>query len=137
MVERMTRLPDWEARLNAAIEASADRPFRWGEWDCALFAATIAAAITGVDKVKPFRAVRYSDERGAAKALRDLGKGTLLKTIDGFYARKDLPYAQRGDLVWHKGAVGICMGAFGLFLPPENGGFVQVPRASLEIAWEV
>ena len=140
MVDRMTvmtRLPDWEARMSTILDVNASRPFHWGEWDCALFAGTIAAAITGVDKVSEFRGGKYSDERGAAKALRKFGRGTLMKTIDGLYTRKSLSHVHRGDIVWHKGAVGICIGAFGLFLPPDGGGYARVPLADLEIAWEV
>ncbi|UPT53059.1 hypothetical protein [Synechococcus phage Yong-M3-232] len=140
------RLPDWETQLHEFMLANRDREFAWGEWDCILFATAAAAAITGVDKAEAFRG-QYSDETGARETLRKLGKGTLLKTINHYFEPKPVGYAVRGDMIWHAGCAGICMGATAAFVTdpemmdaleaPRNGSFVMLPRSMWQKAWAV
>lgn len=139
------RLPDWEPRLSAWIAANRSREFAWGEWDCILMACSAVEAQTGVDPAAKYRG-RYSDARGAAEALRVLGKGTLLKTVDDVFERRPVGRARRGDLVMRKGAIGVCVGGTGLFVGDaehvETGGIVgtglvPVARAEFEKAWTV
>lgn len=128
-----TRLPDWEQRLDAFMAASIDRAFEWGQFDCALFGTAAAAAQTGIDMAAEYRG-RYDSREGSALALRELGKGTLLKTMDNLYPRKPVAFATRGDLLWTKGSVGVCMGAAGYFV---SDGLISVPRAEWLKAWAV
>lgn len=140
------RLPDWESRLHEFMLANRDRGFAWGEWDCILFACAAADAITGVDKAAAYRG-RYTDAQGAALALRELGQGTLLKTVEHEFEPKPVGYAMRGDLIWHAGCVGVCMGPTAAFVTdpetmdaldaPRNGGFIMLPRAMWQKAWAV
>lgn len=141
-----TRLPDWEQRLNDFMAQGQSRTFQWGEWDCILFACAAAAAITGEDRAAQYRG-QYSDNAGAREALRKLGKGTLLKTIDSQFARKPVGNALRGDLVWRDGCVGVCLGDKAAFLTdpklleiyaaPRLGNFVLLPRRFWQKAWAV
>jgi len=141
------RAGDWEAALGAFLAACEGRPYAWGEHDCALFAAGAVQAMTGADPAAAFRG-RYRSKRGAAKALRELGAGTLEATIDGLFETITPAFAQRGDLVLHEGAVGVSAGRFALFVGDalqgaEGGadvavaGLVRVPRAAWEKAWRV
>lgn len=140
------RLPDWEERLHAFMLANRDREFQWGQWDCILFACAAAEAMTGVDKAAAYRG-RYSTRRGAARILRRLGQGTLLATVDHEFSAKPVSHALRGDLVWHAGCVGICLGGTAAFVTdpdamdalgaPRVGNFVMIPRLAWERAWEV
>lgn len=140
------RLPDWEELLHDFMLAGRERAFAWGEWDCILFACAAAHAITGHDAAAEYRG-RYSDAAGAALALRELGKGTLLKTVDAEFQSKPVARAMRGDLIWHDGSVGVCMGATAAFVTdPEamdalgaarNGNFIMLPRALWQRAWSV
>ena len=140
------RLPDWEQRLSAFIAEHRDRPFQWGEWDCVLFATAAAAEITGTDEAAMFRG-KYDSRKGSADVLRKLGKGTLLKTLDAHFERKPASMAQRGDLVWFAGSVGVCFGAHGLFvgearLAKKAGvllheGLIAIPRRDWQKAWAV
>lgn len=143
---RPPRLPDWEKRLHDFMLANREREFAWGEWDCILFATAAAGAITGVDKAVDFRG-QYTDEAGARAILRKLGKGTLLATVDHHFESKPVGYALRGDLIWHAGCVGICLGNAAAFVTdpeimdamnaPRNGGFVMLPRSDWQKAWAV
>lgn len=132
------RLPDWEDRLVAFLTVHTDRPFAWGQWDCALYATACAAAITGEDRAAEYRGT-YSTREGSAKALRELGKGTLIRTMDSLFDRKPMGMAQRGDLVWAENAVGVCIGAVAMFVGAEGSheGLVSIPRGSWQKAWAV
>lgn len=132
------RLPDWEDRLAAIVEVRRDWPFEWGRHDCILWATACAAAMTGTDLAEPFRG-QYSDREGAARVLREIGEGTLIRTVNHYFPRKPASMAQRGDLVMHGTAIGVCIGAKGLFVGEEGAreGLVTVPRAEWSRAWGV
>jgi hypothetical protein len=131
----MARLPDWERRLSAYLSAPGRDVFAWGANDCALFAAGAVEAVTG-EHPFPDVAGTYSDREGAAEVLRGLG-GTLFRTVDTAFPRKEVGFAQRGDLVMAQDALGVCMGARGVFLQLDLPGFAFLPRSSFTHAWEV
>lgn len=132
----MKRLPDWERRLAAYIRDPARQVFAWGTNDCALFVCGAIEAMTGEHPFPEFVG-QYDTREGAAKALRDLGKGTLISTFNTGFARKKPPFAQRGDVVMSQGALGICLGAEGLFLQDGDAGYSRIPRAAFVKAWAV
>ena len=140
------RLPDWERRLHDFIAENRDRPFEWGAWDCALFATACAAAITGHDAAAAYRGT-YDSRAGSARALRELGNGTLLRTVNASFAEKPVSMALRGDLVWCDGSLGVCMGPNALFVGEERlaesagvtmrEGLITIPRREWSRAWAV
>lgn len=134
----MRRYEDWPKRLAAAIEAARERPFRWGEHDCALFAASVVEAITGVDPAVQWRG-RFDSRAKAAHYLAERGGlGTVVTAALG----APLPYvtlAQRGDVVMvdtEEGpALGVCNGAHAACAGPE--GLALVPMPAWRLAWKV
>jgi len=134
----VTRLPGWEGALAAYLDAHSNSLFSWGELDCALFAAGGVLAMTGTDIAAPFRG-RYRTAQGSARALRRFGAGALDATFDQLLGARPIGFARRGDLVMSAGAVGICIGAEGLFLRlPESGpGYERIGRAAWTHAWSV
>lgn len=126
------RLRDWEERLGAYIERVKGLPFAWGSHDCALFASAAAAEVTGADRLADFRGT-YDSNKGAREALRRIGCGTLLRTIQDRYEEIPPKKATRGDLIWNGFALGVSYGAFALFL--GEGGLVQVPRSGWKRAF--
>lgn len=135
---RLTRLADWESRLNEFTAERLHRPFEWGAHDCALFGADAVAAITGEDFGTLFRG-RYRDAPGAALALREQGGGTLVRTFDRYLRRVPVAHARRGDLAMARGSIGLVMGGFALFVgegDPESG-LQRIPRAEWRRAWAV
>ena len=131
----MARLPDWEERLGAYLRAPGRDVFAWGTNDCALFSAGAVEAMRGEHPAPEFIGA-YGDQAGAAEALRTLGAGTLFRTFDSHFPRKEPAFAHRGDLVMAQDAIGICMGSNGIFLKAE-GGFAFLPRSEFQYAWEV
>lgn len=134
----MTRLPDWETRLNNYVVECGGRPFVWGEFDCAMFAAGAVIAMTGDDPLAEFRG-RYSTGPGSIRALKRYGAGTLEATFDTKFAACPISFARRGDLAFHEGSLGVVMGPFALFVGAvgDVDGLIRFPRASWERAWTV
>lgn len=140
------RLPDWEDRLSAFLSEARDEPFAWGRNDCILFGCAAAASMTGEDKAAAYRG-EYHDRKGAVAILKRLGKGTLIRTVNGEFERCPPAFARRGDLVWFKGSVGVCVGADALFVGEERlakaagvvlrEGLIAVPRREWTKAWRV
>lgn len=142
----MTRLPDWEQSLSDFVTQNYNRKFQFGQHDCILFACAAVEAMTGEDPAAEYRG-RYSDAEGAALALRELGKGTLRKTVDATFKARPVGMARRGDLVMAGTSIGVCMGRAALFVGeerlaeaagvPMREGLVSLPRAAFTAAWEV
>jgi hypothetical protein len=100
----MTRLPDWEKRLHAALIERMSQPFAWGTHDCALFACDCILAMTGVDAAAWFRG-KYRNHNGARRVMRKFTGGYGLESLADQIARQhrvhEVPItkAQRGDLL--------------------------------------
>lgn len=129
------RLDNWERLLGEYVESIADEPFEWGKMDCALFSLAAVEAITGVHPAPQYLG-KYSTREGAMLALRDIGEGTLICSMDALFERCAPGKAGRGDLVMAQNAIGVCMGAFGLFLT-ETDGLARIPRAQFSKGWKV
>lgn len=134
----MRRLPDWPARLDAAIEAARARPFAWGSMDCCLFAADVVHALTGEDHAAAFRG-RYASRREAVALLATLGglEAVLTSVLGPRLAQAR--QAQRGDVVLTRTpggpAVGVCCGARAAFAAPT--GLTFLPPSAWASAWRV
>ena len=137
---QIVRAPDWEDRLANYLDRVAEEPFAWGTHDCALHAASAIKAMTGVDPGEAFRG-QYDTRTGSALALRELGNGTLLKTVTAWLgASKHPSQAKRGDIVMRdRSTLGVCVGAYSYFVGEEHGhrGLVFVPTSDCARAFTV
>ena len=134
----LARHPEWEARLNAWLEACADKPHAWGHHDCVLFAAGVSDAVTEFDPGKGHRG-KYRSAAGSSRYLRSLGWDTPEAAFDAHYPRIEPAMAQRGDLVLHAESIGVCLGGIALFVGEEGGepGLVRVPMIDITVAWRL
>jgi len=134
----MSRLIDWEDRLNALIEERMNAPFEWGLHDCALWGADAVLAQTGEDHGAAFRG-KYEDAEGAALALREFGAGTIVRTYNAALSRRAVSLLRRGDIAMIgegiKGSVGVVIGGDGLFT--DTDGLMRVPRSLWSRGWGV
>lgn len=105
----MKRHIDWQVRLLALTESREEVPFEWGKYDCCLFAADVVKEMTGEDYAEPFRG-KYTTEEGARALLDE--KGGLVEYIDSVLPRKDVNFAQRGDVVLVTTDLGDTLGIF-------------------------
>lgn len=140
--DKITRLPEWENLLKAAIDAARAQSFEWGKFDCALAACDLIAAMTGTDPGAPYRG-RYKDEAGALA----IAGGELLGFFSAIAAGCGFPLvppmlAHHGDLVLRKSvgafpALGI-VGPDGRFaLCAGEKGLARVRMKHWIRAWRV
>ena len=133
------RREDWPERLNAYIDGASAKMFDWGRHDCCTFAAGAVHAITGVDWMPEFRG-RYDSEKTAKAALKDIGRGSLLKTICSKFGKPVAPAkARRGDLMLANlgdgPALMVCVGPDAI--GPGLGNLIRVPVSDCRFAWSV
>ena len=137
MMGEQARIPGWELRLAAAIDAARDRPFRWGEHDCAIWAFDLRRDLTGGDDTAQLWRGRYRTARGAVRVMRRLGWRSL-EAAGRDLLGEPLPsfhLAQRGDLVLARSGLGFgaCLGARAAGIAPS--GLVLVPLSACALAW--
>jgi hypothetical protein len=136
----IARREDWPSRLAAALEAARDKPFRWGEHDCGLFAGDCVLAMTGVDPVALYRG-QYTDEDGARATMLALTGGGLRAVWNAALgqAMTNVRFAKRGDVVLVEvgdvEATGIVAGSRVACL--SVAGLVMVPPHRIVAAWSV
>lgn len=92
----MTRRADWRSRLIAYIEASRNRPFAWGDFDCSTFAAGAVEAMTGIDHAAELRG--YSTLAGGLKRLQQAGYIDHVDMATALLDRQPRSQARFGDI---------------------------------------
>lgn len=135
----LRRCEDWPAQLDAAIVEARERAFKWGEHDCALWAAAVVERMTGRDFAAELRGT-YHTALGANRIIAR--RGGLAEIVDdalGRDARVMVTRAQRGDVVIATPsvgrAIGICVGKLCAF--PGVNGLIFLNRKEAHIAWHV
>lgn len=136
----LTRVPDWDVRLAACIEAARGQPFEWGRHDCLTWAFDVRAAITGQPSLADLWRGRYRTERGALRLIRRFGHADL---IAGLRAELGEPLvsplmARRGDITITRDpfpVVAIVVGA--VATAPGPDGPSTFPLRTAALAWRV
>lgn len=130
----MIRHSTWEQSLSDYIAAKRSAPFVYGENDCCMFAAGAVWAMTGADPIPEFRG-QYNSLATSVRALREIGRGDLESTMDAKFPEIGIGFAQRGDLAFFDGSVGVVMGSFAWFV--SDDGLERVPRSMWDKCWSV
>lgn len=128
------RIPTWENALSNYIAEKRHEPFEYGVNDCCLFAAGAVLQITGEDPMPEFRG-KYDSLKGSLTVIKEIGAGTLEATLDGKFPEVAIGHAQRGDLAFFDGSVGVVMGGFAYFV--SDDGLEKIPRAMWDKCWSV
>lgn len=146
---RRQRKPTWRADLTAFIDKSRDKPFKWGSFDCALWASSAFKVVTGYDPAKGFRGAKYSTAAGALKALKVAGfdspQGIAVARVG---PEKPIAFAMPGDMVAADLealgltggerqiglSLGICNGALSYFV--SEAGLVELPTLKMKCAFD-
>tara|TARA_R110000787_G_scaffold285016_2_gene399571 strand:- start:1817 stop:2248 length:432 start_codon:yes stop_codon:yes gene_type:complete len=141
MTTKITRREDWTKRLNAYVLKVHHKKFNFKTWNCIIFANGAVKAMTGADLYKKFRGT-YSNEHEAAEQLREIGSGTVYKTLRSIFGNSiPVAMAQRGDLVIIKNpySVGICRGINSHFVgnDGETHGIIEVGTLTADYAFKV
>jgi hypothetical protein len=128
------RLEGWEKCLADYLSAARAKSFHWGKHDCALWAAGWVKLCTGNDFTKDW-IHQYDSEDGAKRLMLARGFKSTADIADKALESKPLTFAQRGDLVYRAGALGICDGRNSYFVAPE--GLLKESTLACERAWKV
>ena len=128
------RISTWEEALSEYIIAKRHEPFEYGVNDCCLFAAGAVEAITGEDPMPEFRG-KYDSLKTSLQVIKDIGAGTLEATMDGKFSEVEIGQAQRGDLAFFDGSVGVVMGGFAYFV--SDDGLERINRSLWDKCWSV
>lgn len=124
-----------ERKLNDYISKNRSRPFSWGEFDCALFAADWVYFLSGFDYAEPFRG-KYKTKKEASEALK--GQGYRLdEYIDSLFEACCCSQLQKGDLVLHstQRSIGVCGGLWSWFVTLE--GLAPVLTLDGRYGWKI
>jgi hypothetical protein len=138
------RVPAWESRLAALVGAARARPFRYGVFDCCLWACDAIAALTGEDPGRPYRGAYSTAAEAEAVLVRDGGVRGIAETIArarGF-APTPAPLARRGDIVLarirERDMLGVCLGAKAAFARlPEGLAFLRMRSPLILTCWRI
>ena len=106
-----TRVSNWENLLVKYLEDCRDKPFKWGEHDCALFTAKWEKILTNNSRFSEFFN-KYKTALGSFKALKKYGKGNLVSTVDAKLEKIDKKKITRGDIVSVNTNEGIALGIY-------------------------
>ena len=128
------RLSTWENQLTEYIASKRNQPFEYGSNDCAHFVAGAVQAMTGEDPMPEMRG-QYDSEFGSLRVLKEIGEGDLESTMDAKFNAIEIGLAQRGDIAFFDGSIGVVMGSFAWFV--SDDGLERVPRSMWDKAWSV
>lgn len=128
------KISSWEDALTNYIAIKRHEPFEYGVNDCCLFAAGAVLAMTGEDPMPEFRG-KYDSLKTSLKVINEIGAGTLEATLDAKFPEVNIGYAQRGDLAFHEGSVGVVMGGFAYFV--SDDGLERIKRSLWDKCWGV
>lgn len=134
----LTRLPDWQSRMDECVRARLHQPFAWGAQDCVLFGADCVAALTGRDLAEGSRgydtalaATRILHKRGGVEALVREVLGEPI-TFPLMARVGDVGIVQTPE---HGDTVVVCAGPH--WLAPGEQSLVHLPLDSARAAWRV
>lgn len=133
------RLPGWESRLAAALEAARARPYELGVHDCFRLACVVIEALTGVDRWPEFRGT-YRSRREALVRLAHYGS-SWRAAGDAFFGAPAVPAlaARRGDIcsleLEGESHLGVCTGAQAAMLCER--GLLGIALERCDYAWRV
>lgn len=128
------RISCWEEALSDYMATKRHEPFEYGVNDCCLFAAGAVEAITGEDPMPEFRG-KYDSLKTSLQVIKDIGAGTLETTMDAKFSEVQISHAQRGDLAFFDGSVGVVMGSFAYFV--SDDGLERINRSLWDKCWGV
>ena len=116
------------------IEETKPNSFEYGKNDCALWAFKYIKLLNGVDLVSKYLG-KYKTWSGGRSALRKYGDKSLIEYLDDNFMKITPPYAQRGDLVMLRGALGLCQGRLTYFL--NKKGVAHRYTLDCKFGWRV
>lgn len=130
---------DITGRLEAFIATEMEKPFRWGETDCASTADRWARLLIGYSPLHCFGRI-YSGEGAAREWLSEPGGIAVamnrVMRRSGF-KRTAAPRAGDVGLVIHDGRASVAINTGKIWFSRDVNGFVGMPLTSHWKAWDI
>lgn len=137
----MIRYPDWPERLHCFLMEVKERPFKWGEWDCAAFCGEAVKRMTGEDLYAEMKGL-YSSEEEAKELIQTKGFDTYESILWKMLGEPiSVTVAMRGDVVLSTAVrsghsvIGVSLGENTVFVTIR--GLVWVPTVDCDHAWKI
>ena len=141
----LSRKPNWQTELHNFLQSRRNAEFRYGSFDCCLFACDAILAMTGVDVAAPFRD-GYGSRREAYRAIKEYaGRASVEAVTARVTAENQMPevtprQARRGDVILLRRPKDFSLAIVGLdgtILAAGARGFERVPSSFAVRAWRV
>lgn len=116
------------------IEETKPESFEYGKNDCALWSFKYLKRLNGLDLLTKY-AGKYKTWSGARASLRKQGDVSLVDYLNSHLKTIEINFAQRGDLVMYRGALGLCQGKRSYFL--NKKGVQHLYTFDCKLAWRV
>tara|TARA_Y100000114_G_scaffold77252_1_gene70953 strand:- start:565 stop:987 length:423 start_codon:yes stop_codon:yes gene_type:complete len=137
----MIKLPDWQIHLHNYLRDNRDRDFKWGDWDCCVFADGAIHSISGVHVIP--EELKWTNESDAMESIQKYGRtfANAIKKAARASGLEPIDNAQitAGDLCVYMNdneeVCGICDG-YALVSPAEQG-YAFNRCDTVRIAWRV
>jgi hypothetical protein len=131
----MIKYPDWNIKLNQYFLDVRDNKFQYGKHDCCTFICGAIEVMTGEDIMSEYRG-NYNSKRSGAKAIKDLGQGTLLKTLIKKLGKSQPGvYGNKGDIAWYNNACGLVLGRESIFI--SEVGYTLIATVNIDKVFRV
>lgn len=133
------RHADWRVSLIQYVSEAAQKPFRAGTHDCAIFAADAVRAMTGVDLAADWRG-KYTTLKGGIEALNRAGHADQIAMAAAHFEAIPIAFVVPGDLAVVKQgklrALGVVQGA-NIYLLAKKRGINIVPLLTAQSGFRV
>lgn len=137
------RKEGWEKRLWELIERARESEFKFGSFDCCLFACDAIQALTGDDPARTFRG--YSGELEAARVLKREGGVRAIAEVGAQefgYQEINQLFAERGDICLAEmeccETLGVCIGSRWAFAKMPRGlAYVNLDDQRVLKVWRI
>jgi hypothetical protein len=139
------RYVDWQVRLGNYFSSVRDREFKWGEFDCCIFACDAVREQTGLDLAAEFRGIYFS-YGSAVKMMRRFCGGGVEQVAEKVTAQFNIPEvprlcARRGDVMLLDTERGPALGIVGLdgwmVFGASFKGLSRTPLVLCRRAWRI
>jgi hypothetical protein len=135
-MQELTRLRDWQSRLDRCLHERRTIAFAWGSNDCALFAAACVEAETGQDLAADLRG--YASETAALRIIAE--HGGLEAIVTARLGKPVSPMLARvGDVGLVRVQAGECLAVCGGYHwhAPGPTHMEILPMDAARVAWRV
>lgn len=136
---------NWVKKLMKVIKDRRTSKFKWGEFDCVLFACDCVKAMTANDPAKEFRN-NYSTKKEALQEIKNYGENleeavnTICNEKEYFSVIDNVNFAHRGDLALVETDNGDALGIIlegDVILPATDSGLLRENLNRVKKCWRI